>query len=310
MLSRILVPLDGSPLAEAVMPQVAELAAVRKAEVVLLRVALAHAFPGADPVEAQVRAVEEAESYLGKLESDLVAHGLTVKSVVRYGHAAEEILDHARVGGVTLIAMSTHGRSGIRRWVLGSVAETVVRHSPVPVLLLRAKGPFAASVGAAEPARVPTAQAPALSVHIRHILCPVDLTPGCRDVMATAGAIADRFGADLTVLHAVYDPWDVACSHIPHPPLEQFREEMIRSAEETLRRHMRRALASVPRASMVVVAGSPFRQIVRFAQTHQVDLIVMGTAGRTGLDHAIMGSTAERVVRTAPCPVFSIRAAA
>jgi nucleotide-binding universal stress UspA family protein len=128
--------------------------------------------------------------------------------------------------------------------------------------------------------------------------------------MATAGAIADRFGANLTVLHAVYDPWDVACSHIPHPPLEQFREEMIRSAEETLRRHMRRALASVPRASMVVVAGKPFRQIVRFAQTHQVDLIIMGTAGRTGLDHAIMGSTAEQVVRTAPCPVFSIRAAA
>jgi len=310
VLSRILVPLDGSPLAEAVMPQVAELAAVRKAEVVLLRVALAHAFPGADPVEAQVRAVDEAESYLGKLESDLVAQGLTVKSVVRYGHAAEEILDHARVGGVTLIAMSTHGRSGIRRWVLGSVAETVVRHSPVPVLLLRATGPFAASVGAAEPARVPTAQTPAPSVRIRRILCPVDLAPECRDLMATAGAIADRFGADLTILHVVYDPLDVTCSHIPHPPLEQLREEMIRSAEDTLRRYIRRALASVPRASMVVVAGTPFRQIVRFAQTHQVDLIVMGTAGRTGLDHAIMGSTAERVVRTAPCPVFSIRAAA
>ena len=309
MLSRILVPLDGSPLAEAVIPRVAELAALREAEVVLLRVALAHTLPGADPVETQVRAVAEAESYLGKLESGLVAQGLTVKSAVRYGHAAEEILDHARVGGVTLIAMSTHGRSGIRRWVLGSVAETVVRHSPVPVLLVRATGPVAASVGDAESAPAPRAQAPDAtpSVRIRHILCPVDLTPGCRDIMATAGAVAERFGADLTVLHAVYDPLDVTCSHIPHPPLEQFREEMTRTAEDTLRRYMKRALPSVPRASMVVVAGTPFRQIVRFAQTHRVDLIVMGTAGKTGLDHAIMGSTAERVVRTAPCPVFSIR---
>ncbi|RPH99758.1 MAG: universal stress protein, partial [Zetaproteobacteria bacterium] len=137
MLSRILVPLDGSPLAEAVIPQVAELAALRKAEVVLLRVALAHTLPGADPVAAQVRAVDEAEAYLLRVERDLVARGLPVVRAVRYGRPAEEILDHARVGGVSLIAMSTHGRTGIRRWVLGSVAEQVARRSPVPVLLWR-----------------------------------------------------------------------------------------------------------------------------------------------------------------------------
>jgi nucleotide-binding universal stress UspA family protein len=140
MFSRILVPLDGSPLAEAVIPQVVDLATLRKAEIVLLRVALAHALPGTDPVEAQVRAVEEAQAYLAKVEADLLAQGLAVKSVVRYGHAADEILDHARAGDVDLIAMSTHGRSGVRRWVLGSVAETVVRHAPVPVLLVRSAG--------------------------------------------------------------------------------------------------------------------------------------------------------------------------
>ena len=79
MLSRILVPLDGSALAEAIIPQVVELAALRKGEVLLLRVALAHANPGLDPVEAQVRAIEEAQAYLEGIETRLAAQGLSVK---------------------------------------------------------------------------------------------------------------------------------------------------------------------------------------------------------------------------------------
>ncbi len=312
MTTRLLVPLDGSPLAEAVLPEIAEMAAQRHGEIILLRVVLAHALPGVDPVEAQVRVVEEAQTYLAKVEAGLAARGLAVTSVVRYGHAAEEILDHARAGGVDMIAMSTHGRSGIRRWLLGSVAEAVIRRSPVPVLLVRAALPSEYSTDAV-PGQPDILGPPADTSTppcIRHILCPVDLTPACREVMAAAGALASRFDADLTILHAVYDPLDVTCSHIPHPPMEQMREELIRIAEDKLRRLVRRTLGSPPRTALVVVAGSPFHQIIRFAQTHGIDLIVMGTEGRTGLDHVIMGSTAERVVRGAPCPVFSIRRAA
>jgi len=116
MLSRVLVPLDGSPLAEAVIPHVVELAAARTAEVVLLRVALGHHLPGGDPVEAQVRAVEDARVYLATLETDLAAQGLTVKSVVRYGHAAEEILDYVRTGGADLIAMRSSASRGRTGW--------------------------------------------------------------------------------------------------------------------------------------------------------------------------------------------------
>lgn len=310
-MKRILVPLDGSPLAEAALPQIKDLAVLYDAEVVLLRVALAHTLPGVNAVDAQVRAVEEAQTYLAAREADLVAQGLTVQSVVRYGHAAEEILDHARGGAVDLVAMSTHGRSGIRRWVMGSVAETVVRHAPVPVLLVRTSGPVPVPSASAqdEPS---TADGPDRSTAalVRHILCPVDLTPGCREIMVAASAMAAQFRADLTILHSVYDPLDPTCSHIPHPPLEQLREEMVQAAEATLRRRARRALGPSHRASLVVVVGSPLQQILRFARTHGVDLIVMGTAGRTGLEHAIIGSTAERVVRAAPCPVLSIRAAA
>ncbi len=310
MLSRILVPLDGSALAEAILSQVIELAMLRRSEIVLLRVALAHATLVSDPVAAQVRVIEEAQAYLAGIEANLVAQGLAIKSVVRYGHAADEILDHARTGDVAMIAMSTHGRGGIRRWALGSVAETVVRHAPVPVLLVRATGPAAASLPASTSSEASMAPAAGASapVMMRRILCPVDLTPACRGIMATAGALASRFGADLTILHVVRDPLNVASPHVPLPSLEQLREETIRAAEATLRGEMEHALGPTPRASLDVVAGVPFQQIIRHAARHHADLIVMGTEGKTGLSHAIMGSTAEQVVRRAPCPVLTLRA--
>lgn len=313
MFARILVPLDGSVLAEAVLPRVTELATLHGAEVVLLRVALAHVLPGADPIVAQVRAVEEAEAYLAGVEERLQACGITVHGAVRYGHSAEEILDHAQVGGVDLIAMSTHGRSGIRRWMLGSVAERVLRAATVPVLLLRAGGrpvqPTEPEVRMEAPSVRPIEVQPAVAIP-RHILCPVDFSPASREVVGYAGTLALRFHADLTVLHSVYDPLEITCSHIPHPPLEQLREEMIRVAEKAIQDLVNRKLRCLPRAKAVVVAGPPFQQIIRYVQGHVVDLIVMGTQGLSGLDHLIMGSTAERVIRQAPCPVLSIRATA
>jgi nucleotide-binding universal stress UspA family protein len=309
MFSRILVPLDGSRLAEAILSDVLELAAQHRSEVVLLRVAMAHGLPGVELTEAQVRAVEEAERYLAGMEPGLADRGVRVSSVVRYGRASEEILDHARTSGIDLIAMSTHGRSGIGRVLLGSVAERVVREAPVPVFLRRAAG---AGTGGTDAGRreAGKAQAAPAALPIRHILCPVDFSRTAEAAMREAGLLARRFGADLTVLHVVYDPLDVTCLHIPHPPQQQLREEMIREAERTLQDRVARALRSLPRVKTAVTVGPPFREIVRYAREQRVDLIVMGTQGLSGLDHLIMGSTAERVVRTASCPVLSIRAAA
>ncbi len=138
MYKKILVPLDGSKLAEAVLPHVREMAKILDAELILLRVALAHPLPGIDPIEAEVRVVEEATAYLEEMEGRLKGEGLHVSTAVRYGRAAEEILEHAKDNRVDLIAMSTHGRSGLGRLLMGSVAETVLRHASVPVFLVRA----------------------------------------------------------------------------------------------------------------------------------------------------------------------------
>ena len=138
MFKKILVPLDGSSLAEAILPQVTELAKALNAELSVLRVAFVHVFPGADPTEEEVQVIHKAEEYVGGIAAKLADEGISVKTSVRFGKPATEILSHITDNKLELVAMSTHGRSGLSRLVMGSVAEEVVRHAGVPVLLLRA----------------------------------------------------------------------------------------------------------------------------------------------------------------------------
>jgi nucleotide-binding universal stress UspA family protein len=150
----ILVPLDGSRLAAAVLPHIVRLAKRHGAALTLLRVAHAHALREADLAEAQVRVVQEAETYLAGVARRLAAEGVSASPVVRYGSAPEEILDDIRVRRPDLVAMSTHGRTGLTHLVLGSVAEQVLRASPAPVLLFpaRALGEIPAEAQANPPA--------------------------------------------------------------------------------------------------------------------------------------------------------------
>jgi nucleotide-binding universal stress UspA family protein len=145
MYKKILVPLDGSELAEQVLPHVIDLAARDKAQVVLLRVPDAPiyqvAMPGPD-FNAQVREQGELETrlYLDHLSATLRLMGLQVETVIAQAGAIYlTILQTAKDQGADLIAMSTHGRSGLARLVMGSVADDVVRHAELPVLLVRPK---------------------------------------------------------------------------------------------------------------------------------------------------------------------------
>ena len=136
---KILVPLDGSPVSEQILPHVEKLAMSGDARISLVRVAFAHVIPGVDPTEPEVAVVREAEDYLAAIAERLGQKGLQVETHVRYGHDADEILDHCDQYDIDLIAMSTHGRSGVKRWMLGSVAEKVIRHATKPILLIRSK---------------------------------------------------------------------------------------------------------------------------------------------------------------------------
>jgi nucleotide-binding universal stress UspA family protein len=137
MYKSILVPLDGSKLAENILTEVEKLAVLLNARLNLIYVSKAHVFPGVDPTDAQVRVVSEAKEYLDNLKEQLLAKKIDIEIHTPYGNPAAKILEVSRRHDIDLIAMSTHGRSGIGRWLLGSVAEKVVRHSEKPVLLLR-----------------------------------------------------------------------------------------------------------------------------------------------------------------------------
>ncbi len=152
-MQRILVPLDGSPLAEQALPYVESLVRGSDSEIILLRVLETLEIPGY--VEAFVEDAlemkegkdwkqrreqerqEAAKAYLSQLEEEIKGRGTKAREAVQVGKAAESILQYAEANSVSLIALSTHGRSGITRWVYGSVAARVIEGSTKPILLLR-----------------------------------------------------------------------------------------------------------------------------------------------------------------------------
>jgi nucleotide-binding universal stress UspA family protein len=136
-LRKILVPLDGSRLAEAALTEAIQLSGAG-ARLLLLRAVEAPRVPIADPTDAQVKVVRAAEAYLAAIADRAREAGVTeVDTSVWYGAPGEAIVDTARVRDIDLIVMCTHGRSGIGRLVLGSVAETVLRGTRTPILLVR-----------------------------------------------------------------------------------------------------------------------------------------------------------------------------
>jgi nucleotide-binding universal stress UspA family protein len=144
---------------------------------------------------------------------------------------------------------------------------------------------------------------------VRHILCPVDFFPASEAALRYAVALAERLDAALTVLHVVHIPAYAMPDGSLTPPLE-WMQPVLDAAERELAVLVERT----PHANVVldrkVAEGMPHRAINEHAAACGADLIVMGTHGRSGLTHLLLGSVAERVVRTATTPVLTIRAAA
>jgi nucleotide-binding universal stress UspA family protein len=144
MYRRVLVPLDGSKVAEGVLPHAKALAYGEGAEIVLLSVAEnpVREFSFADPAiaESVVQAMElRTRKYVAEVEAQLKKDGFNASSVVQAGAAADVILRVAEETRADVIAMSTNGRTGAARWLIGSVADRVARNSKVPVMLIRAR---------------------------------------------------------------------------------------------------------------------------------------------------------------------------
>ncbi|MFA6498808.1 MAG: universal stress protein [Desulfurivibrionaceae bacterium] len=141
---------------------------------------------------------------------------------------------------------------------------------------------------------------------IKKILVPVDFSENSQKVLRTAADVAGRFKAELIIVFVVQSFDDYSGFFVPHIPIIQLEEEMVKSAEEKMKSFAAETLnGSVPHTSAVLV-GDVVEEINRFAEEGKADMIVMGTHGYKGLDKILFGSVAEKIVKTAPCPVLTI----
>lgn len=269
---RILVPLDGSPAAEAAISEAVRLA-TPDADIHLLHVVPPLPMPaGADPTRT-IELHEQAEEYLEHVRAWMSR--FEGANIVLSGDPADGILKMALELNADLIAMCTHTRAGLARWIVGSVAEVVVRKSWLPVLLTK-----------------PGARAP--RSELRRILVPLDGSAHSLAILETVKLIAARTGAEVILLHVaenVLDPAPQWASKGPSSSLEVHRHHSEEIADQ---------LEEAGLTSWAVVAeGEPAAEVLRQARTLEADLIAMATHGRTGLERAIVGSVAEGVLRGA-----------
>jgi nucleotide-binding universal stress UspA family protein len=290
MFSKILVPLDGSELAERALPVAVALAEALGGKVRLARIVPYFAVLAADPMlyeEINRMSEEEALAYLRNVASRL-PEGLVVSTTAEIGSAAEGILEEARQSKARLIVMSSHGRSGIGRWMYGSVAERVLGQSAVPVLIINARC-------------TPWVQAG------RKILVPLDGSQLAEQALPPAAAVAEALGAELHLLRIVTQDHASLETDAMTEVFEDLASKEILTAREYLQ-DKEASLALLAVTSAVLNADDGVADtILTYAADQAIDMIVMSTHGRSGLRRWVYGSVAEKVLRSAGCATMIVR---
>ncbi|WP_135304637.1 universal stress protein [Haloarcula amylovorans] len=290
MYDDILIPTDGSDHAVRAAEHGAFLADAFDATVHLLTVVdlseAAGPFSAGGVDEEFVDRLEtNAQTAIDALD-DAVAAVETVQSSVLTGQPSKTILDYVDDHDIDLVTMGTHGRRGLSRYLVGSVAERVVRQSPVPVLTVRATERSIVNDGYDD------------------ILVPTDGSDYATAAVAHAIAIAEQSEARIHAV-SVVNLGDIATgTEVGVPPglLEQF---------ETLAEESAESVATAAReagldAETSVSTGVPARKLLDYVANHDIDLVAMGTHGRTGWNRLLLGSTAERLVRQTHVPVLTV----
>ena len=292
-LDRLLVPTDGSDAATAALEHALDVAAGRDAIVHVLNVADTKQPSltrlGTEVVDALEAEGNEVVSEAAELAAD---RGVPASTHVVQGDPRETIVEFAAAGdpddeesdrAFDLVVMGAHGRRGLSEYVLGSVTDYVVNRSEVPVLTVRA----------AEDARA--------TYPYRDVLVPTDGSEHARAAVELGASIAERCGGTLhllTVMDEFAELPGAESSDIPSGVEEDLRELLEEDAAVAER-------AGVDDVVTEIAVGTVPREVLDYADAEGIDLVVMGTHGRTGLDRHLLGSFTERVMRTSPVPVLT-----
>jgi nucleotide-binding universal stress UspA family protein len=295
---KVLLPTDFSAHAELAMGRAAHLASRYGAELHLLHVLVLHEY---DPLRVSAHAsdvnrlqsllAENAKAGLEEITRRLRVPQATVIAAQERGISpADSILDYAGRNDIDLVVMGTHGRRGARRFLLGSIAEKVVKLARCPVLTVRDPGD--------EP----------LEHELRRILVPLDFSNHSSNALRHARELAVEDGASIQLLHVVEEPPLPYFYGPGSAPASSGRASLRARARAEMRRLIRTAPGPEADIEIHVMRGSSALDIARFARENGSDLVVIATHGLSSLWQFVMGSVAETVVRTAPCPVLTVKA--
>jgi nucleotide-binding universal stress UspA family protein len=278
MYKKLVVPLDGSPLAEVALPYAEEIAGKMDSEIILLTVL---ATEETDEYHKHYQYISKIVDTTQRQVDKYVENGgydnITVGAATRVGNPAEGILDYVNNGALNLIVMATHGHSGISRWAMGSVADKVVRAtSRQPLLLIRAKGAH------------PDVRAKRI---LKKALVPLDGSEVSQTVIPFIGELALKLQMELTLLRVIPKTNHVFAS------TEAYLHKWSQELEE-------KGIA----ARYEVRVGSAADQIIDLADELASDMVAMSTRGQTAISIWPLGSVAQKVLLAGNTPLLLIKA--
>lgn len=294
----ILLPVDLSETAPRVAEYALALSRILDAEIHVI-----HAFqpilfsqvsysPG--PPELKIYNTELDQLNLSRMEKFVQEHlrgAGKVHSVIVRGEVREEILTYIKANEITLVAMATRGKKGLERVVFGSVAQSMVQSSPVPVMTYnQAEG---------------NGQGP---IAFRKILLPIDLTAtASAAVVRQAARLGRASGAEMHLIHVIRStPRTYPGDEIYIDQLNDYRQQLQISVMTHLNRFAEKHLQDYGEVKKIVRIGHTARRILKYVEQEGIDLVVMGTHGRRGLGRVLFGSVAQRVVQHSPVPVITM----
>jgi nucleotide-binding universal stress UspA family protein len=308
MYTRILTPLDGSDLSEQVVPYARALASrLSLPSTLLMAIEPEHPSIGQalNPFlhshETETHRAGHAESYLASLVARLTGAGVTANTLVPRGEPAHAIVEEAGSDPGTLIAMASHGRSGLARWWMGSVADKVLHMADNPLLIIRSQSqPTAVQESAPE-----------------RLIIPVDGSEIAEEILPHVVFLATRMGIPVDIVQVTiseaeyYQAMSMGLRVLPPslPSFQSFSERVEDEARAYINDVKRRLTQQgVANVTEKLVQGSPAECVADLATANPNSLVAMTTHGRSGVGRMILGSVAERVVRQSGGPVLLVRA--
>ena len=285
---KILAPLDGSELAEKALPYAKTIAEVKDSEVVLFAVSV---------TARGTRRARLLETYMDVKAKNFKTKGMKVSTAVAYGDVAEEIIEYADKNKVDLIIISTHGYSGIKRWMLGSVTQKVLYGTPTPILLIKSKSP-----------EIP-------NVKFKKILLPVDGSPFSEATFPYVEELAKNTKAEVILIEVSESPIVPSYGDRPiNPTWNKYRDTLWVELQQHTSEYLEKIKDDLVKRGIKVKsqavkgnAGETANKIMQSANKENVDLVVIATHGRTGISRWVYGSVANSIVQESIQPVMLIR---